>query len=89
MKLLIDNYELDLSASMKQVQEESPKRVLIQLPDGFKYSSKKILDAYKQKFPDVQFYCWLNTNYGSCDMPLGLDKLKFDLLLHFGHAQWR
>ncbi len=89
MEVTIDNYDLDLSGLIAQIGEERPRRVLLQLPDGFKYSSSRILAPLRERFPDTLFYVWLNTDYGSCDMPLGLERLNFDLLVHFGHAQWR
>ena len=89
MKQIINHFELDFSKAFKDIEEKSPKKVLIQLPDGFKYSSKQILDKFKQEFPKIVFYSWLNTNFGSCDIPLGLEKLNFDMIIHFGHAQWK
>jgi 2-(3-amino-3-carboxypropyl)histidine synthase len=85
----INNFSLDLSYSFDKILKLKPKRVLIQLPDGFKYSSKHILDIYNSRFPKTTFYCWLNSNFGSCDIPLGLESLNFDLIIHFGHVEWR
>lgn len=89
MKYNINHFELDFGEAFGKIRAENPKRVLIQLPDGFKYNSKDILDKFKKEFPNTTFYCWLNTNFGSCDIPIGLDKLQFDLIIHFGHEQWR
>ncbi len=86
--LTVGNYDLDLSKTIKELEEKQPERVLVQLPDGFKYHAEKIINEL-EKHTDATLYLWLNTNYGSCDIPLGLDIYQFDLIIHLGHAQWR
>ena len=73
----------------KLIKENKSKRVLVQLPDGLKPKAKEIQETLKKEFNNLELFFWLNSNFGACDIPLHVDKLKFDLLIHVGHSQWR
>jgi len=75
------------------IEKNNSKRVLVQLPDGLKPKAKDIQvflkKELKKEFKDLELFFWLNSNFGACDVPLHLDRLNFDLLIHVGHSSWQ
>lgn len=84
-----EHYDVDVTATLRAIDEEHATRVLIQLPDGLKPLAADIQREVSAARPDVELYFWGASAFGSCDLPLHVDKLGFDLLVHFGHAAWR
>lgn len=80
-------YEIDLENAIKTIKDNSAKRVLIQLPDGIKPRAKELVEEIEQK-TNARVFIWAGSNFGACDLPSGIDYLKVDLLLHFGHSKW-
>lgn len=60
------------------IEEEKPKTVLLQLPDGLKPYAKRIVDA----IDGVEVFIWAGSNYGACDIP----QVEVDLVINVGHA---
>ena len=78
------NLELDkLNSAIAKSKAET---VLIQLPDGLKPKAKEIQELVQEKYPNVKLTFWAGSCYGSCDVPNVKD---FDLLVQFGHSEWR
>ena len=82
-------FEIDLKFLRKELSNPSIKKVCLQFPDGLKPKSKEIVDQLKEEFQDIEFYLWFGSNYGGCDLPIYLDNLGFDLLINFGHAEFK
>ena len=82
-------YEIDMESMISEIEEKDPDRICIQLPDGLKPKARDILDTLERRFPDKIFVLWGGSNYGACDIPAGLERLKIDLLLHVGHTEFR
>jgi 2-(3-amino-3-carboxypropyl)histidine synthase len=82
-------YDLSMEEIIETIKKVEAKRVLIQLPDGLKPEAASIQEAVKNEFPDVELVFWGGSAFGACDVPLGIDRLGFDLLIHLGHAVWR
>ena len=80
-------YEIDLKNAIKSIKDISAKRVLIQLPDGIKPRAGEIVEEIEEE-TDARVFIWANSNFGACDLPSGIEHLKVDLLLHFGHSKW-
>ncbi len=83
------DYDLSVDEIVATIRKEKAKRVLIQLPDGLKPEAAALQKAVLSALPDTELFFWGGSAYGACDVPLDVDKLGFDLLLHLGHAQWR
>jgi len=86
---ITDTYDLDIPSIVAKIKTEKAHRVLIQLPDGLKPAADEIQAAVKKAAPETELFFWGGTCYGACDIPLHVDKLGFDLLIHLGHSQWR
>ena len=77
-------YKLERERAIEKVKEAEAKTVCIQLPDGMKPQAKEVADAIKKE-TGAKVLIWLGTNFGACDIPLGLNRLKVDLLISWGH----
>lgn len=77
--------DLQLEKAVAKIKETNPKTILIQLPDGLKTKAAKIKKELEQH-TSAQIYFWLGSCYGACDLP----KVEnIDLLIQFGHSEWR
>lgn len=81
------NYNLELEKIIKKIKKEKANRVLIQLPEALKPKAIEIANKIEEK-TKAKCIIWLGSCYGSCDLPQGLEKLKIDLVIHFGHSAW-
>lgn len=75
---------LQLESAIEQIKQANPKTILVQLPDGLKTKIPEIKQKLEKNTP-AQIYFWLNSCYGACDIP----QVDVDLLLHFGHSEWK
>ena len=76
---------LQLEKAIEKIKQANPKTILIQLPDGLKPKAEEIKTEL-QKHTQSQIYFWLNSCYGACDPP----KVEnIDLLIQFGHSEWK
>jgi diphthamide biosynthesis enzyme Dph1/Dph2-like protein len=77
---------LELDKLISAISESKAETVLIQLPDGLKPKANIIQEKVKEKFPSVSLTFWAGSCYGACDVP---NVKEFDLLVQFGHSEWR
>ena len=77
---------LELDKFLFSIEESKAETVLVQLPDGLKPKAKEIQEKVSEKFPSVRLTFWAGSCYGACDIPNVKD---FDLLVQFGHSEWR
>ena len=75
---------LQLEKAVEKIKAENPKTILVQLPDGLKTKVPEIKRELG-KNTSAQIYFWLNSCYGACDIP----PAEVDLLLQFGHSEWK
>ena len=84
-------YDLELdrvTSEIKKIKKKSP-RVLLQFPDGLKPWATTIVDELEKRVKNVQFFIWLGSCFGACDLPSLPKEAKIDLLVHFGHSAWK
>ena len=79
---------LELDKVIAKITADNAKLVCLQLPDGLKPKALEIQDEIEAK-TDAKVIVWMGSAYGACDMPLHLEKQGVDLLIHFGHAEWK
>ena len=82
---LEEEYDLELNRIIRTIKKERAKKVLIQLPDGLKLYATVIADYLEEKMKNVEFFIWLGSCYGACDVP---DVKDIDLIIQFGHSSW-
>lgn len=80
-------YNLELEKLIQEIKKCNSKQVLIQLPDGLKNQSDKIVDFIETN-TNANAFIWFGSCFGACDLPLGLDILKIDLIVQWGHNRF-
>ena len=81
-------YTLELERLIQRIKENKYKTILLQLPDGLKPEAKKIVDTIRRE-TNAEALIWLGSCYGACDIPFGLDQLKVDMVVQWGHNVFR
>lgn len=87
---LNENYDLELDKAVDSILNSKSKLVLLQFPDGLKPYALSIVDYLSEKTKGkVEFLIWMESCYGACDLPVGLESMKpkIDLIIHFGHNE--
>ena len=82
------NYELELEKVSEKIRQEKAKIVCIQLPDGLRPRAKELADKL-EKETGAEIIIWQGSCFGACDLPIGLEKLGVDLLVQWGHSEWK
>jgi len=82
------DYDLEFDKVISEIKKTKAKLVLLQFPDGLKPYATAVVDYLEEK-TKAEFIIWLDTCYGACDTPVGLDNLKpkIDLVIQFGHNE--
>ncbi len=80
-------YNSELEKALTKIQEIDAKTVCIQLPDGMKPEAQKIADVISSE-TGARVLIWLGSNFGACDIPLGLQRMNVDLLISWGHNKF-
>jgi len=77
--------DLELEKVVKEIKSNKAKSVLIQLPDGLKPRAKEIQEKIQQE-TDATVFIWAGSCFGACDIP---SVNGIDMLIQFGHSEWR
>ncbi len=83
-----EKYELEIPKIVRQIKERGAGKVLLQFPEGLKPYSCIIADYVEEK-ADYEVFIWLGDCFGACDVPLDVEKLGVDLIVQFGHSEWK
>jgi len=81
-------YDLEIDRVVGEIKKEKAKKVLLQFPEGLKPYAQTIAD-YLEKQTSAQFFIWLDSCFGGCDVPLEIERLGVDLTVQFGHSEWK
>ena len=81
-------YNLELERVIAKIKESNAKTVCIQLPDGMKPKADVIEESIVKE-TGARVLIWLGSNFGACDVPLGLKNLHVDLLISWGHNRFQ
>ncbi|MBW2977456.1 diphthamide synthesis protein [Candidatus Woesearchaeota archaeon] len=81
-------YNLELNKAIAEIKKQKAKKVCIQLPDGLKPKAQEITDKI-EKQTSAKVFIWLGSCFGACDIPEYINKLGIDLLVQWGHSQWK
>lgn len=81
-------YDLEIDKIINQIKEKKHKTVLLQLADGLKPRGKELVDKIRNE-TGAEVFLWLGSCYGACDIPFGLEQLKIDFVVQFGHNAFR
>jgi len=81
-------YNLELDKAVKEIAKSKAKTVLVQLPDGLKPRAKEIKE-FLEKNTKAEILIWAGSCFGACDVPLEAKNLNVDLIVQFGHSEWK
>jgi len=81
-------YDLEIDKIVNTIKKKKAKKVLLQFPEGLKPYSTVVCEEIENK-ADVGCFIWLGDCFGACDIPIGVDELGVDLIVQFGHSDWR
>ncbi|UCD21037.1 MAG: diphthamide synthesis protein [archaeon] len=81
------DYNLELDKVVQKIKKSRAKTVCLQLPEALKPKATEITDKI-EKETKAKCIIWIGTCFGACDIP-DLSKLKVDLLIHFGHKEFK
>ena len=85
---LNEKYDLELESVISQIKKQKARLVLLQFADGMKIYATSIVNYLEEK-TNSEFLIWLESCYGACDTPTGLENItpKIDLVIQFGHNE--
>lgn len=87
---LEQEYDLELERIVNEIRKNKAKIVLLQFPDGMKPYSLAIFDELEKRVKNVEFFIWLESCFGACDVPeVSGVKPKIDMIVQFGHSEWK
>ncbi|MBU1946496.1 MAG: diphthamide synthesis protein [Nanoarchaeota archaeon] len=81
-------YELELNKAVNKIKKNKAKLVLIQIPDGLKPNAELIKKELESK-TDADVLIWMGSCFGSCDVPENVKKLGVELIIQWGHSEWK
>ena len=82
-------YNLELKKAIDSINKQKAKLVLLQLPDGLKPKAKEIQDIILIE-TGAKVVIWAGSCFGACDFPVEhAKKLGVDLLIQWGHSEWK
>lgn len=81
-------YDLELERAAFAIKKKKAKLVCIQLPDGLKKYAEDI-QAELEKRTKAKIVIWLGSCYGACDVPEYISKLGVDMIIQWGHSEWK
>jgi 2-(3-amino-3-carboxypropyl)histidine synthase len=81
------NYDLELEKIVEEVKKNNHKQILLQFPDGLKMYAKEVVD-YLKKHTNAEYYIYMGSCFGACDLPIHLEKLGFTLCIQWGHSEF-
>ena len=84
-----EEYELELPKIISEIKKQKAKSVLLQFPDGMKPYALAIVEELERRIKKekikVEFFIWLGSCYGACDIPE--IEGKVDMIVQFGHSK--
>ena len=81
-------YELEIERIVKTIKKDTAKKVLLQFPEGLKPYATVIAKEIEEK-SGCLCMIWLDSCFGACDVPLEVERLGVDLIIQFGHSEWK
>ena len=87
---MMDNYNLELEKVAEKIKKGRARTVLIQLPDGLKPKANEIKEFLTEKIDrKTKLLFWAGSCFGACDIPTSAKNADVDLIIQFGHSEWR
>jgi len=86
MKVLPDNYNLEVPKSIWRIRKDGYKRVALQLPEGLTMFATTLCDII-EKFTEAETVIMSDVTYGACCVDdFSARALGCDFMIHYGHS---
>ena len=82
------DYDLELEKAITKIKDTGAKLVCIQLADGLKPQAQQKEETISKE-TGARVLIWLGSCYGGCDYPMQVKNLGVDLLIQWGHSEWK
>jgi len=87
---MMQDYYLELDRVAEKIKQERAKTVLIQLADGLKPRAEEVKEELEKRISkDTKLLIWACSCFGACDVPLETERIGVDLIVQFGHSEWK
>jgi|TARA_Y100000310_G_scaffold162257_1_gene162245 2-(3-amino-3-carboxypropyl)histidine synthase len=83
-----EKYDIEINKVVKNIKKNKAGKVLLQFPEGLKPYAQVICDEIEEK-TGCECVIWMDTCFGGCDVPLGVERLGVDMIVQFGHSEWK
>jgi len=84
--LNISGYEIDLEEAIRAINKNKYKRVLLQIPEGLKSHSLKIVDLIEEN-TNTRLIISADPCFGACDIPIiNIEDFGIDFIVSIGHT---
>jgi len=84
--LNISGYEIDLEEAIRAINKNKYKRVLLQIPEGLKSHSLKIVDFIEEN-TNTRLIISADPCFGACDIPIiNIEDFGIDFIVSIGHT---
>lgn len=81
-------YNLELKKVTEEIKKHKAKHILLQFPDGLKPYASLVQKELEKSCKNTEFFIFLDSCFGACDVPLEVEKLGIDMIVQFGHSAW-
>lgn len=93
---IAEKYELEIERIVETIKKQKAKRVLLQFPDGLKPYATSIKNEIEKELAKSksgkdrpELIIWMDSCFGACDVPLEAERVGVDLIVQFGHSEWK
>jgi len=80
--------DLEIPRIVSEIKKQNAKTICLQLPDGLKPKAGELTESI-EKQTNTKVIIWLGSCFGGCDIPEDVQNLGADLLIQFGHDEWK
>lgn len=77
-------YDLELDRVVSEIKKRNAKTVCIQMAEGIRPKAGEVAEHIERE-TGARVFIWAGSCFGACDTPV----LDADILIQFGHSEWR
>lgn len=81
-------YDLEIERIVETIKKQKAKKILIQFPDAMKRYAEVIASEIENR-TNCSCFIWFDSCFGACDIPLEAEKFEVDMIIQFGHSDWK
>lgn len=87
--MMSDDYDFELDRVVEEIKKNKAERIGLQFPEGLKQHAVDIAREIEDK-TKAKAIIFIGPTYGACDLKEEVaEKMKVDMIVHFGHTEFR